>query len=1555
MRKGIKILGYVLSSVVLVTIIIPLTLSLLINIRSVQNWLVDRLAEMASRKLGTVVRVDHVDLGLFNRLQVDGFYVEDLQGDTLLYVGHAETGIASFRPLALGKATVDSCVLRLAQTPEGEMNIKQVVDRMRGKGEGNFRLFINHAEVTDFSFILSRRDREPRSEGIDFANLRIYDADIDGRDLSIVGDSIALRVDAMSFRERSGFRLDDMSADPLSVVGGKLRFDNLHLASGATDLNIPQLALEGASWDDFSEFVDRVPMTLRADNSSLDLATVGYFAPSLAGKNILLSGFDLDVSGPVSAMKGALSHARVGARGDVDMTFSISGLPDIDRTRFDMDLHRFSIDAADLRTLLPELTGKPLDDKTTEMIGRARTLNASGQFNGLLSAFDASVLLKTHQGAVNGRFSLHYAEANGRRFNGMVTTRGFNCGELLGNDKLGRITMTAFMTGHAAKGKLTANVDGRIPHLYFNGYHYDSVRLNGRFDNRRFEGYAGCADNNLDFDFNGSVDFNDEVPRYDFDLELKRADLHALNFNRRDTVSILSASVAARASGRSIDDMNGTVDVNGVRYISPEDTVSVGGISLIGENTAGNKFISLSSDIVEATFRSRLSYRTILEYIEEGLFSYLPSLNDDTGHVHQHMTDEAGSIDRYSLLSVNFKHTDGVTQAIMPGLQIADGTTLSFMFNPDNDRFTLKLLSDYIERNHMMATKINLNANNSYDSLALYLRAEDLYVKSFHMPNLSVQAGAKENRISLSSGFNDKQNNMSALIGANAVLRRDEEGRRSVMVRMRPSNIRRNNKVWYITSRGIDYSPDRIEVDSFAIRHGQQELLLDGVASRDRNDSIVLSMHNFDLTPLGQAIANMGYEFSGQGSGRAVMSSALQEGRIDGNIFLDSIKINQTLLPQLQLLARWDIQQNRARLFMANSEKADTVIRGYYAPLAKRYYIMAQLDSIPMSLLDPVLEGVMSNTTGTANASLELTGRGSAAQLKGTIDVDSLSSKVDYTQVAYSIPKAHLEVRDNRLQLSPTRFYDRDGNSGLLDIDLNFNSLSNMSFAVTAKPERMLVMNTTQADNDLFYGTVYGSGEARIRGDKLGVRMNISATTDNNTQFFLPLSGSTDIVQADFVVFTNPKRVHVDTANYLVRKKMMYERRHRRKVSGGSNTDISLSLNVRPNAEFQLVIDPTVGDVMRGRGQGTLNIHINPRSGVFDMYGNYDITEGSYQFTLQNIVSKKFIIDEGSSIQWTGEPLDAILNVRAIYRIKTSLQPLLGNDASTGAMRSSVDCIINLTDRLSKPTVTFDIEIPNADADVQNVVHNLLSTQEEIANQFIYLLIFNSFVGESNTAGSVNFGAVGTATTGMELLSNQLSNWLSSDDYNIVIRYRPKSETSGDEFDFGFSSSLISDRLILEVEGNYVTDNTTINGQSNNLMGEAYVTWLIDRGGNLRLKGFTQTIDRFDENQGLQESGIGIYYKEDFNTFRDIIRNFKERFANFGKRKRAKKAAREQAALEKAAAEAASVDGTEVESQDTDSGSESGESGESSERGAAVPKPIGVQPSPVDEQPVEEE
>jgi hypothetical protein len=421
------------------------------------------------------------------------------------------------------------------------------------------------------------------------------------------------------------------------------------------------------------------------------------------------------------------------------------------------------------------------------------------------------------------------------------------------------------------------------------------------------------------------------------------------------------------------------------------------------------------------------------------------------------------------------------------------------------------------------------------------------------------------------------------------------------------------------------------------------------------------------------------------------------------------------------------------------------------------------------------------------------------------------------------------------------------------------------------------VLNTTSKDNDLFYGKIYASGVATISGSKNGTTLDIVGQTEGDSHFYMPLSSKSDVSNADFVVFERPD-MQIDTSNYLLRKKMLFERKNRRASASNSNMSINIELTARPNTEVQLVIDPTVGDIIKARGDGTLNLRIVPRSNIFDMYGDYTISEGSYLFTLQNIINKLFIIEDGSTIQWTGEPMDPRLNINAVYKLKASLQPLLSSTTLDNITRSvPVECIINLTENLSNPTVLFDIKVPNADSEIQNAVANLLNNQQSIATQFMYLLVSGTFYSDSST--SSNMGATASATTGFELLSNQLSNWLSSDDYNIILRYRPRSELTSDEIDIGFSKTLVDNRLLLELEGNYLVDNKmSANSNMSNFMGEAYLTWLIDRAGNLKLRGFTQTIDRFDENQGLQETGIGIYYREDFNNWSDLKRRIRDRF-----------------------------------------------------------------------------
>ncbi|MBR7115383.1 MAG: translocation/assembly module TamB domain-containing protein, partial [Alistipes sp.] len=608
----------------------------------------------------------------------------------------------------------------------------------------------------------------------------------------------------------------------------------------------------------------------------------------------------------------------------------------------------------------------------------------------------------------------------------------------------------------------------------------------------------------------------------------------------------------------------------------------------------------------------------------------------------------------------------------------------------------------------------------------------------------------------------------------------------------------------------------------------------------------------------------------------------------------------------LHILSRWDLEQQRILVEMNNARTGGNIVQGYYDPTTKRYYADGNFQNLPLSMLDPMLTTVVSQTAGRADARLNIAGEGRMAKLNGEVKVADLSTMVDFTRARYLVPSATVKVENNHFIANNVRVNDTEQNSGTFTMDLSLDHLSNIAYNMRVVPRNMIVLNTTAQDNDLFYGKVYGSGTATIEGDKSGTTLDITGTTQGNSQFFMPLSSKSDISSADFVIFEQPG-VELDTTNYLLRKKMAFERRSRRSTtSSGSNMSINIELTATPTTEVQLVIDPTVGDIIRGRGNGTLNMRIEPSANIFDMYGDYTITEGSYLFTLQNIINKRFVINSGSTIQWTGDPLDARLNIDAVYKLRASLQPLLASTTLDNVTRAvPVECIINLTERLTSPTVTFDIKVPNADTEIQNAVSNLLNNQQSIATQFMYLLVSGSFYSDASTSSSI--GATASATTGFELLSNQLSNWLSSDDYNIILRYRPRSELTSDEIDFGFSKSLVDNRLLVEVEGNYLVDNRMAQSSNmSNFMGEAYITWLIDRAGALKLRGFTQTIDRFDENQGLQETGVGIYYKEDFDNWADLRRRIRDRF--MGKRRRAALEAAQQAieeAREREAAQAA--------------------------------------------------
>lgn len=1482
----------VVSAMMVLLITMPLLATLLINLPFVQNVIARSFMESASEKLGTRVSIDRIHVKLINRVVVDGFYVEDFKGDTLLYSKKITAPITDLGigggSLTFGKVKLGETEMWLRRDSLDEINIREVVDALRGdkpkNPDSNFRLRINGIEAPDITFGLLRWDKPFRDQGVDWSRFVIRNTDVDIDHLAVIKDTIRIGINSVSFDERSGFHMDRLSAHDLVILNGRVLLDNVKIKAHGANLDLPYVHLEGEDWIAFRNFLDSVDVNVDMRRSTIPAGMVGWFLPTIAKWDMTLEETTLRTSGPVAAMAGDIENART-----LGTTFSLGfqsrGMPDFNDMWLDAEVRSLRTTASDIDSLMRSVTGKSIPPGVMPLAERLGETGFAGRYTGRFGDFKAGGTFTTETGDMAAEISIR-GNGRGTGFDARINTSRLETGKLLNAPALGPAAADVGMKGYLdGDGHIYGDVDGTVISITFNGYEYRDVTLDGRLDDRMFDGAIHSRDPGMGFDFMGMLDFNGEVPRYNFDLDLRRANLAATNIFTRDSVALLSGRVVASGSGNNLDNLNGRIEARDLVYSAPADTVRTPLVTLGGRNTADSKQITLASDFVDAEFRSRLSYRDMFAYLKDFLRDYIPLLYDDNGEeAPSGIVPGNAEATAYSILNVRVKDTDKLLDVFLPGAQLAKGSEVSFMFNPFIRSFALSARSEYIEYRNMLATGIELNSDNKTDSLTLHLTSEDFYRGTLHLPHLAVHGGARGRRMTLTTRLANPQESFSALLG----LRIDSGDDRTVRFRFTPSWLTLEDRTWFFGARQIVYDKPKVRVDRFRVytEDGKtEELTVDGVISREQKDTLHINLNRFDLAPLSRLTEGAGYHAEGKATGYIDFISMLERTRMISGIDFEDVSLNGAQAAPTRFTSFWD--KDRIRFQMLSHRTNVNVLRGTFTPSTGMIDAVAELDRLDVSLLDPILKTAIENTVGTANARLGIGGTFRNLRLDGQIDIPHFETTVQFTQARYTLENGVMQVKDSRLTLPPTTVTDPMGNKADFSLGVDLSNFRNVTFDLGASIRNLLAINTTPENNETFYGQVFATGALGIRGDKMGTRMNISATTNRGSKFYLPLSAKSNISWADFVVFAEPGQ-EIDTLNVLGRKKQIYERRTEagEKKKQGKPLDLDMTINLTPDTEFHMVIDPSLGNGISAYGQGVMNMRINPATNLFSMVGDVSITEGRFEFSMMDLFTRDFSITPGSTLVWTGEPDDALLNVEGTYRVRTSLVPLLGQDGST-TRSVPIDCLLKLSGRLSQPEITFDVKAPTLDIEAQARIENAMNTQELKSMQFLSLLMMGSFMPESSLGQAGTAGSMASGSVGFDFLTNQLSNMLSSEDYNIYFRYTPQNEYTGmgSEFDVGFSKGFIDNRLILEIEGNYVDDraaNSTGTGNVSNLAGDVYLTWVIDKAGNLRLKVFTQTIDRLDENQGLQEGGIGIYYKKDFDSFRDVWRKNRDSFTNFG-------------------------------------------------------------------------
>ncbi|MBQ2141815.1 MAG: hypothetical protein II204_01535, partial [Alistipes sp.] len=199
----------VLSAIVLLLIFLPIFLTLLLNLEPVQNYVVKHATDFASEALGTRVDIRRIDMDLFTRVRVEGFYVEDLEQDTLLYVDRASAAITSFNfkrdGLSLHNVDAQGGKFYIREMADGELNIRPIIAKLQNpEKESTFRLYIDDMEVDNLDFHYTRLVPRNPEYGMDYADIRILNADAHIEAFSVVKGAVRGDIKSFSADERSG-------------------------------------------------------------------------------------------------------------------------------------------------------------------------------------------------------------------------------------------------------------------------------------------------------------------------------------------------------------------------------------------------------------------------------------------------------------------------------------------------------------------------------------------------------------------------------------------------------------------------------------------------------------------------------------------------------------------------------------------------------------------------------------------------------------------------------------------------------------------------------------------------------------------------------------------------------------------------------------------------------------------------------------------------------------------------------------------------------------------------------------------------------------------------------------------------------------------------------------------------------------------------------------------------------------------------------------------------------------------------------------------------------
>jgi hypothetical protein len=1445
-----------------------------LQVSYVQTFLGQIAANKISEITRTPISVEGVSIRGLHSFTLKGLYIEDYKKDTLMYTKRLKVNIDSFNidsgRYYIGKVELDDMFFNLQEDRKAVLNVEHFIDSL-SKGPSDTTQQALDIRFKDISIRNSRFVYEVEGYGevdyeINWDHILVDDLNVDIENLYFDKGTAYFYGKSVSLRERTGFFLEKLSGQA-SLGPGLLNVKNLFIRTPLTNVNLSRLTYKWIPGrNDWSEFLTKMDQMYVIEESTVSFSDLAHFNGKLKGLKEIVHGKAV-VYSTINNLKGKDLDITIGKNTHIRGEFETSGLPEIFDARYKLKLDKFDFDFNDIEQIYIPWE----DDNQYTFWSKLKNLGVIsylGVFDGTFSDFVCTGILNTDAGSIVANTKIVPSKLNSDlNLDGYIKFLDFDLGLFLDNSKIGKVKLDTKIKGvFDNKFGFKGNVDGNIGRLNIFDYSYKNLTFSGDFDKKKFFGELKLEDNNVSMDFMGGLDFNDSFPVANFKSTIRNARLKNLNLIDNDIA--VSLDIKADFTGNSLDNFDGSINVSNTLCSNLNDTLRIDNFSLYTGVEDDINNLTLKSDFASFSIKGDYRFSTIVNDFKDVIYTDLPNYKPRNYYVKKKGRNKF-------LLSLKVHENMGVLKLFYPALRLSSNTNflwdhyysdnyiklnmrspqLSYMDNDFND-FVLKISTE----------NDNIKCETSVGSLN--------YGNSYTIYNLKNKINASENSIKTSLSWNNwGEKTYGGYFSAAAKISKERSKPRTD-ISFDEGALIIADSLWSFKPASLSIRGDEYTINDFKFYKDTHYIGVNGKISKSPKDTVSFIFNKCDVDKFIEALNLPITNLKGTLDGSVKISDFYNKTKAISDISIKNIIHNDEKLGDINLSSQWD-DKSRRLLIDANSilnNKKQLSIEGWYQPSNDKIDIVTKLDSLSLSYAKVYFPELFSDFNGYAQADLEITNTLKKPRYRGYFYFDNADFTLKANNTKYFCNDIINIANKN---LSFDNFIIKDAEGSKANILGKIQISNKMKFDLAVSMNKFKVLNTNSSDNTSFYGKAYLTGRAKILGATEDLNVDINVKTENGTDLSFPLSKGSSVSSSDFISFIDSDNLKSINASEETSSDDEY-------VSE-SNTSINLNCNleVTEDVNTQIIFNEKLGDAIKANGKGNLKIQMS-KAGDLDIYGTYNIVKGSYLFTLQNMVVSKFILAEGGSIKWSGSPFSAMVDLNAIYKLRTTLYNLMPDNKNPNISlynKIPVNCIINLTDNLMNPNIKFNIDFPSLNSQNRSYVKSLFRSQDDINKQFVYLLILNRFntpeyvVMEDGTKSNASVGLA----TASELLSNQLSSWLSqiSDDFDFGFKYRPKDDISSDEIELALSTQLFSDRVTLNVNGNINTGNNEKAVTNNNtIIGDFDIVWKLSRDGNFKVKAYSKTNNQVSYTSSKTTQGVGVQYQEEFNSFSELISKY---------------------------------------------------------------------------------